>query len=197
MLPPDVGCFRANALMASNQAVDSSKVKSLSRRGRRKRPRPWGCVHAPPPRHSPGGRARPAPEEVSSPAPSPGMGIDTTGPWGHGCGPAPALSSPTKPPRLHVGLRGCPKGDPRRGSIRRRRRGHGDTTVPRASKTLSCHARSRAHVRLRPPWSIPSPRSPGRSGPHGQPARPHSSQHSPGVTLWGHAGPVGPPGAGA
>lgn len=63
MLPPDGGCFRANALMASNQAVDSSKVKSLSRRGRRKRPRPWGCVHAPL-------------------CHSPGMGIDTGGSGG-------------------------------------------------------------------------------------------------------------------
>lgn len=74
MLPPDGGCFRANALMASNQAVDSSKVKSLSRRGRRKRPRPWGCVHAPP------------------------------------------LSQPWDGNR-HGGLWGCPKGDPKRGSV--------------------------------------------------------------------------------
>ncbi|XP_040430692.1 translation initiation factor IF-2-like [Cygnus olor] len=43
------------------------------------------------------------------------MGIDTTGPWGHGCSPAPALSGPTKPPQPHVGLRGCPKGDPQEG----------------------------------------------------------------------------------
>lgn len=47
MLLPDVGCFRASALMASNQAVDSSKVKSLCRRGRRKWLRPQGCAALP------------------------------------------------------------------------------------------------------------------------------------------------------
>lgn len=31
---PDVGCFRANALMASNQAVDSREVMAFPRRGR-------------------------------------------------------------------------------------------------------------------------------------------------------------------
>lgn len=56
MLPPDVGCFRANALMASNQAVDSSKVTALPGRGRRPQTCPQGPTRSPP-RHVPARRA--------------------------------------------------------------------------------------------------------------------------------------------
>lgn len=45
MLLPDVGCFRAKALMASNQAVDSSKVMALPGRGSG-RSRIPGALHA-------------------------------------------------------------------------------------------------------------------------------------------------------
>lgn len=102
MLPPDVGCFRANALMASNQAVDSSKVTALPGRGRRPQPRPGGPAHSlPPPR--PCQTCSPGPEDVSSPAPAgPVVGIDT-GPLAHGCSRMPALG-PAKPPRLQPGL---------------------------------------------------------------------------------------------
>lgn len=95
MLLPDVGCFRASALMASNQAVDSSKVKSLCRRGRRKWLRPQGCAALP----------ATAPRKVGSM-------------WGQGA----ALSSPKKALRLHMGiLTQCLKGDLRKGCVYQRR----------------------------------------------------------------------------
>lgn len=103
MLPPDVGCFRANALMASNQAVDSSKVTALPGRGRQPQPHPGGPTHLlPPPRPCP--TCYPGCKEVSSPAPAaPAMGIDT-GLSAYSCSRTPAFGGPAKPPQLQPGL---------------------------------------------------------------------------------------------
>lgn len=103
MLPPDVGCFRANALMASNQAVDSSKVTALPGRGRQPQPHPGGPAHLlPPPRPCP--TCYPGRKEVSSPAPAaPAMGIDT-GLSAYSCSRTPAFGGPAKPPQLQPGL---------------------------------------------------------------------------------------------
>lgn len=103
MLLPDVGCFRASALMASNQAVDSSKVKSLCRRGRRKWLRPQGYAALP----------ATAPRKVPPPS---NAAVGSM--WGQGA----ALSSPKKALRLHMGiLTQCPKGDLRKGCVCQRR----------------------------------------------------------------------------
>lgn len=103
MLLPDVGCFRASALMASNQAVDSSKVKSLCRRGRRKWLRPQGYAALP----------ATAPRKVPPPS---NAAVGSM--WGQGA----ALSSPKKALRLHMGiLTQCLKGDLRKGCVYQRR----------------------------------------------------------------------------
>lgn len=71
---PDVGCFRANALMASNQAVDSREVTAFPRRGR------WlwlipGALHTHCPCHVPAGCALLTLKKF--PATASEMGIDT------------------------------------------------------------------------------------------------------------------------
>lgn len=194
MLPPDVGCFRANALMASNQAVDSSKVTALPGRGRRLQPRPGGPAHSlPPPR--PCQTCSPSPEEVSSPAPAAlAMGIDT-GPSAHGCSQTPAL-----------GHRSCSQGS-RRGSpgsgpqgICGRRQGLGAIAVARASVILSLQ-----HKEPRSPLATATPEHPIPSVPRNSwtawlaPQIPAQPQHHPSGTCrthcisqsqcmtWGHA----------
>lgn len=84
---PDVGCFRANALMASNQAVDSTEVMAFPRRGR------WlwlvpGALPSHYPCQVPAGCALLTLKKC--PATPSEMGIDT-GLLVHGCGWTPAL----------------------------------------------------------------------------------------------------------
>lgn len=156
MLPPDVGCFRANALMASNQAVDSSKVTALPGRGRQPQPRPGGPAHSlPPPR--PCRTCYPGRKEVSSPAPAaPAMGIDT-GPSAYSCSRTPAFGGPAKPPRLQPGLTVWVPGKGSAGhpSEKAGTRGHRGAQSQRDPIPIT--HKSHARLWLRPPRSIRHP----------------------------------------